>query len=78
MSSTSSPAKSRSPNRAVRVRALVGFSVWRMRSMRRSMEKARLWSLSLPMKAHRCSLSAASWSWWILACSFSYWRSFSW
>ena len=45
--------------------------------MRFSMEKARLCSLSLPMKAHRCSLSAASWSWRILACSFSYCRIFS-
>ena len=43
-----------------------------------SMEKARLCSLSLPMKAHRWSLSAAVWSCSILACSFSYCFSFSW
>ena len=50
---TSSPENSRSPKRWVMALALEGFSVWRMRSIRRSMEKARLWSLSAPMKAQR-------------------------
>ena len=77
MVSTSSPRNSLSPNFMSKRRSLVGLSVVRMRSMRFSMEKARLCSLSLPMNAHRCSLSAASWSCSSLACSFSYCLSFS-
>ena len=62
----------------VSLRSLVGRSVVWMRSMRFSMEKACLKRLSLPRKAHSRSRSAASWSCSTLACSFSYWRSFSW
>ncbi len=71
---TSSPKNSFSPKRLVIDRALVGFSVWRMRSMRRSMENARLWSSSVPCS---CILVAVSVRRWISACSFSYRRSFS-
>ena len=70
--STSSPVETGAlAKRASIFLALVGFSVVRIRSMRFSMEKARLWRASLPMKAHRCSCSAAFSSCWILACSFS-------
>ena len=42
------------------LRSCVGRLVCSNFSMRFSMEKARLWSLSLPMKAQRWSFSAAS------------------
>ena len=56
---------------------IYSFRIYDTELMRFSMEKARLCSLSLPMKAHRWSLSAAVWSCSILACSFSYCFSFS-
>ena len=52
--------------------AAAGFSVASSLSIRFSMEKARLCSLSLPMKAQRCSFSAASCSCRSFAWSFSY------
>ena len=69
---TSSPLNSRLWKRASSRRALVGFRVVRIRSMRFSMEKARLCRASLPIKAQRCICSAAFSSCWILACSFRY------
>ena len=74
----SSPRNSRSPKRVASLRSLVGLSVVRMRSMRRSMLMARLYCLSLPLNAHRRICSAAASSWAILACSFSYCLSRSW
>ena len=77
MARTSSPRNSRSLKAAWSLRSVLGFSVWLSFSMRFSMEKARLCSLSLPMKAQRCSFAAAASSWAILAWSFSYFLSFS-
>ena len=70
--STSSPRNSRLAKRASIFLARVGLDTVRMRSMRFSMEKARLCRASLPIKAHRCICSAAFSSCWILACSFRY------
>ena len=75
--STSSPRNSLLRNCAVIFFSRVGLSVVRIRSIRFSIENARLCSASLPMNAHRCSLSAAASSCLILACSFSYCRIFS-
>ena len=77
IATTSSPEKFRSLNEACSLRASRGRSVWFRRSMRFSMEKARLCSLSLPMKAQRCSRAAAFCSCSILAWSFSYFFSCS-
>ena len=68
----SSPWNSRSPKRVDSLRSLVGLSVVRIRSIRRSMLMARRYCLSFPLKAHRRICSAAASSWAILACSFSY------
>ena len=69
---TSSPRNSRLVKRASSLRAFVGRSVVRMRSMRFSIENARLCSASLPMNAQRCIWSAAFSSWAIFACSLRY------
>ena len=68
----SSPWNSRSPNRVTSFFSLVGLSVVRIRSMRRSMLMARRYCLSLPLKAHSRICSAAASNWDIFACSFSY------
>ena len=56
---TSSPEKSRSLKRTESFFCSLGFSERESFSMRFSIEKARLWSLSFPIKAHRCICSAA-------------------